>query len=208
MKLSQNLWQQNIDLAERCLAHPFILGLADGSLAQTTFTHYIAQDYFFLDAFARAYSIAAAKSPSAQSFSKLHHLASGVLSELELHQSYAQSLNIELQTIQPSTSTRQYVDFLLSTAWSQSMGITVAAMAPCMRLYAYLGKSLAKQGLSAKTYYEWVETYSSQDFEDLAQSLESLIDEFSTDSSLLQSTYRYAMVCEENFFTSAFQMLT
>ena len=48
------LWNANADLAEACLRHPFVRGMADGSLAREAFKRYVAQDVFFLDAFLRA----------------------------------------------------------------------------------------------------------------------------------------------------------
>jgi len=43
--------------------HPFTSGLADGSLAEAAFRHYLAQDYLFLIEFARAYALSVYKSP-------------------------------------------------------------------------------------------------------------------------------------------------
>jgi len=37
--------------------HPFTNGLADGSLAEAAFRHYLVQDYLFLTEFARAYAL-------------------------------------------------------------------------------------------------------------------------------------------------------
>ena len=54
------LWHQNAPLANECLHHPFVRGLADGTLEPETFKRYVAQDAFFLNAFARAYAFAAA----------------------------------------------------------------------------------------------------------------------------------------------------
>jgi thiaminase (transcriptional activator TenA) len=41
--------------------HPFTNGLADGSLAEAAFRHYLVQDYLFLIEFARAYALCVAK---------------------------------------------------------------------------------------------------------------------------------------------------
>ena len=60
--LYEILWQQNTHLAEACLHHPFVRGLADGTLYPEAFRRYVAQDAFFLNAFARAYALAAARS--------------------------------------------------------------------------------------------------------------------------------------------------
>jgi thiaminase/transcriptional activator TenA len=54
------LWQKNARLADDCLDHLFVRGLADGTFDPETFKRYLAQDAFFLNAFARAYALAAA----------------------------------------------------------------------------------------------------------------------------------------------------
>lgn len=206
MSLSTTLWQANADLARASLENPFIRGIRDGSLPPEKFAYYVGQDAFFLEAFARAYSIAAAKAPTWESFQVFHSLADGVLQELSLHQGDAQSQNVDLKTVVPGTATRQYTDFLLATAWSQPVGMTAVAMSPCMRLYAYLGQTLAKEGIPAHCYGDWIATYSGDDFEPLAQQLESLVDDYAQDTALTRSTYRYAMTCERDFFQAAWQV--
>ncbi|PSN19178.1 TenA family transcriptional regulator [filamentous cyanobacterium CCP5] len=205
MSLATNLWSENQDLARACLAHPFVQGIGDGSLPQTVFAGYVGQDAFFLEAFARAYSIAAAKAPTWEGFQTFHGLAYGVLSELNLHGGYAADWGVDLQAIAPDSATRHYTDFLLATAWSQPVGITAAAMAPCMRLYAYLGQQLALNGIPDHAYTDWIATYSSDEFEPLAQQLERLVDDHGDDIKAVQSAYRYAMTCELAFFESAWQ---
>ncbi|MEO1351446.1 MAG: TenA family protein [Cyanobacteria bacterium J06635_15] len=203
MSFAHNLWQAHQDLAFAALNHPFVQGIGDGSLPRANFAFYVGQDAFFLEAFARAYSIAAAKAPNWEGFNTFHTLADGVLEELKLHQGYAQRWQVDLQTVSPSTATRQYTDFLLATAWSQPVGITAVAMAPCMRLYAFIGQQLATKGIPDHAYSDWIQTYSSDDFDPLAQQLEKLVDQYATDTAVSRATYRYAMVCERDFFQAA-----
>ena len=203
MSLSQTLWQANQDIALACLQHPFVQGIGDGTLGKSKFTYYVGQDAFFLEAFARAYSIAAAKAPDWQIFQVFHNLAAGVLEELNLHQSFAQSWGVNLRQVIPGAATRQYTDFLLNTAWSQTPGATAVAMSPCMRLYAFLGQSLAAKGIPHHDYSQWIETYGSNAFESLAQQLEDLVDQQANDISLVRSHYNYAMECELRFFEAA-----
>jgi len=203
MSLSQTLWRANQDLIQASLNNAFVQGIADGSLPREKFAYYVGQDAFFLEAFARAYSIAAAKAPDWKSFNVFHSLAGGVLEELNLHQGYAHTWNVDITTVVPGTATRQYTDFLMATAWSQPVGVTAAAMSPCMRLYAYLGQQLAKDGIPDHAYKDWIVTYSSDAFEPLAQQLEMLVDELAQDSEPVRSAYRYAMVCERDIFQAA-----
>jgi thiaminase (transcriptional activator TenA) len=204
------LWQANLDLAQASLQNPFVQGIGNGTLPRPKFAYYIGQDAFFLEAFARAYSIAAAKSPNGESFHTFHALAGGVLQELKLHEAYAAAWGVSLQQVQPGSQTRQYTDFLLATAWSQPVGVTAVAMSPCMRLYAYLGQQLASNCLSQNRppheYSQWIATYSSDEFEPLAQQLETLVNQHSQDSELVRDTYRYAMICERDFFQAAWEI--
>jgi thiaminase (transcriptional activator TenA) len=203
MTKSITLWQANQDLAQACLNHPFVQNLGKGNLPPDTFAFYVGQDAFFLAAFARAYSIAAAKTIDISGFEAFHALAGGVLEELKLHQGYAATWGVDLATVQPSTTTQSYTDFLLATAWSQDIGMTVVAMAPCMRLYVFLGQTLAQTGIPDHAYSEWIRTYSSNEFEQLAQQLEALVEYHTPFNTSAQAHYRHAMRCERNFFQSA-----
>lgn len=205
MGLSEQLWQNSQDLALACLQHPFVQGISDGSLPRPLFADYVGQDAFFLEAFARAYSVAAAKAPDWPAFQIFHHLAGGVLAELELHQGYAQQWGVDLQAIVPNPATRRYTDFLLATAWSQEIGVTTVAMLPCMRLYSFLGQQLAADGIPQHLYQGWISTYSQPEFFQLAQQLAELADRYALDAPLVQSTYRYAMLCERDFFQAVWQ---
>lgn len=204
MDLSADLWRAHYELALASLHTPFVRGLADGSLSRDRFAYYVGQDAFFLEAFARAYSIAAAKAPDWDGFCALHALADGVLQELKLHGAYAAEWGVDLSAVQPGATTRRYTDFLLATAWAQEIGVTVVAMSPCMRLYAFLGQTLAQPRPPQHAYSDWIRTYSSDDFEGLAQQLEQLADQYACNCTLVQSTYDYAMQCERDFFHAAY----
>ena len=203
MSLSDDLWRDHADLAQACLAHPFVQGIGDGSLPRPGFAGYIGQDAFYLQAFARAYTIAAAKAPDWAGFCELHELAGGVLQELELHQGVAQTWGLDLSTVTPAPTTRRYTDFLLTTAWSGETGVTLAAMTPCMKLYAFLGQQLARQQNRTHSYRAWIDAYSSADFASLAVRLEQLLDRFAPDATIAARVYRYAMQCELDFFQAA-----
>ena len=60
--LHEVLWTSNFDLAQSCLAHPFVVALGDGTLKPDLFRAFIAQDAFFLRAFLKAYALALARS--------------------------------------------------------------------------------------------------------------------------------------------------
>lgn len=199
--LSAALWTANGDLAERILVHGFVRGLRDGSLPIRSFKGYVAQDAYFLEAFARAYAFCLANSTTREDLHGFAALIHGVLKELELHEGYADRWQVDLAGVAPMAATRAYVDFLLDTARCGALGETIAAMTPCMRLYAFLGRSLAATGVAPR-YEEWVTTYADPGFEALAAQLEALLDRHATDSQAVRANYRRAMELELGFFAA------
>ncbi len=197
--LSQHLWDDSRPQAERILAHGFVRGLGDGSLPAASFRAYVAQDAYFLEAFARAYALCLANGTSREDLEDFAGLIAGVVDELKLHAGYARSLGIEMEAVEPIAATRAYVDFLLGTARRGALGETIAAMTPCMRLYAFLGQSLAR-GAVAPAYADWVRTYADPGFEALAARLEALLDRHAVDSAAVRDNYRRAMALEYDFF--------
>jgi len=200
--IAKQLWEECRSSADAQLAHPFVQGIGTGDLPRDRFAAYVAQDAYFLDAFARAYALALAKSPDGDALRAFAELLRGVLDELALHAGYAAKWGIDLQP-EPDAATLAYTDFLLRVASLEPAGHAAAAMTPCMRLYAFLGQSLAASVDPASPYREWVDTYASPEFEALASRLEELLDRLGGDEAVLCSHYRTAMALEHRFWDAA-----
>jgi thiaminase/transcriptional activator TenA len=203
MSLARDLWTANADLAGEALAHPFVRGLADGSLPQERFAGYVAQDAFFLEAFARGYALGVARSPDRVGLDSFADLLQGVRDELRLHAGYAARWGIDLAAVRPAEATLAYTDFLLACAALGDVGLLCAALTPCMRLYAHLGGALA--GTGSGRYREWVDTYAAPEFEELAATLERLLDRYAADTPSVRAAYRRAMRLEVAFFSAAWE---
>jgi thiaminase (transcriptional activator TenA) len=202
MRRAAGLWKDNADLAEACLRHPFVQGIATGDLARDRFVFYVEQDAFFLDSFARAYALGFAKAPDASTMTELRALLDGVFEELELHRGYAEQWGAQLDP-EPSPATLAYTDFLLRVAWSEPAGRILAAMTPCMRLYAHLVQQLAPSASADSPYREWISTYGDPGFEALAARTEALLTAHDDGSDAVADHYRTAMRLELGFFEQA-----
>ena len=200
--LAGRLWAGSADLAAAALRHPFVTGLADGSLPTERFSGYVGQDAFFLEGFARAYALGVAHSRDRATLDAFADLLAGVREELRLHDGYAARWGVDLAAVEPVPATSAYTEFLLATAALGDLGETCAAMTPCMRLYAHLGQALA--GRAAPEYAEWVDTYADPGFEELASTLEALLDRLAVDTPSVARAYRRAMELEVAFFDAAF----
>ena len=203
LALHELLWRANADLVEACTRHRFVRELADGTLDPDVFRRYVGQDAFFLRAFGRAYALGAARALTLDDVAAFHGLLGGVLDELRLHQAYAVELGIDLQRVDPLPETRAYTNFLLSTGWGRAIGDILAAMTPCMRLYAHLGAQLAAGGVPDHRYRRWIEAYSAPSFADLTGAIEAVLDRHAVDTASVRAAYRYALLCERDFFSAA-----
>lgn len=207
--LHARLWHENRDLALACLEHSFVRQLAAGSLPAAVFGRYVAQDVHYLEAFFRAYALAAARCEGRhQAAVAFHRLMGGVLRELEMHAGHAEELGLELEAVTPHPATTAYVDLLLEVAWQRGLGQTIAVMTPCMRLYASLGRELAASRRPDHPYRDWIDAYSSPEAEELAGTLEGLLDELAEDVPEVHELYRRAMECELAFFSAPFDERT
>jgi thiaminase/transcriptional activator TenA len=66
--------------------HPFINAMADGTLPEPAFRHYLVQDYLFLIEFARSYALAAYKAPTLADMRDAAAAMAAILDvEMDLH---------------------------------------------------------------------------------------------------------------------------
>jgi thiaminase/transcriptional activator TenA len=197
------LWRSNSGLVQSCLAHPFVEALGNGTLKAELFRDYVAQDAFFLRAFAKVYELALARSSDPEIIAWFSELTGGVQEELKLHRVYAAELGVDLERVAPNPACRTYTGFLVRTGQQSSLAETVAALAPCMSLYAFLGRELVPRCGPEHPYRRWIETYSSGAFGELANRLESVLDRVGTDTKEVRYAYRYALECELAFFSAS-----
>lgn len=180
-------------LRERARHHPFVLGLADGTLPPETFARWIVQDGFYLDTYARVLALAAAEAPSRAARTRwadllhltLHH-------ELDAHRELAGQFELteaDLERGAPGPATRAYTDFLLAHGRA-SYGALVAALVPCGVGYAEIARDLARRPPSPDPRYAaWVRTYDDPAFYAAVAFMEAELDRVEEDETTLERVY-------------------
>ena len=200
---ADSFWQHDRDLADACLRHPFVRGLADGTLPAWRYRDYVAQDAWFLRAFAQAYELAAARCADAVGRELYRELGDGVSAELELHGRTARAMGIDLAATVPADATLAYTEFLTATAATRPEACTAAAMLPCLRLYAWLGQQLLPHLAPVSPYGDWVRTYADPGFDTLWRKLAPRLEAQGTALGELAALHRRAMHLEHRFFAAA-----
>ncbi len=166
--------------------HPFLRGIADGTLAPERFSRFVRQDYVFLVEYARLLALGAARAPDLATMTRFSELTREILTvEMDLHRSFAAELGIpaaELEAETPLPTTQGYTDFLVRTAALGDFAELAAALLPCMWGYAEIGRGLAAEGRSPdERYARWVDMYASAEFGEMAEWCRALVDRLGAD---------------------------
>ena len=129
--------------------HPFTNGLADGSLAEAAFRHYLVQDYLFLTEFARAYALSVYKSPKLADMREAAAGLSAILDiEMNLHVKVCASWGLspsDLEQTPPAVEMLAYTRYVLDAGMRGDLLALKVALAPCVIGYAEIATRLAAQ---------------------------------------------------------------
>lgn len=165
---SARLWDEIEPTFQAILAHPFITGLTDGTLALNVFAHYVAQDVHYLRDYARALAIVGAKAPRlADTAMFTRHAAEVYDVELSLHATLLPALGLDakaLDGVGVMPTTQAYTSYLIATAYGGSFADGLAAVLPCYWIYARVGAALLAQGSPDPRFQSWIESYGGDDF--------------------------------------------
>src|SRR6478735_4015198 len=133
--------------------HPFTEGLADGSLAEAAFRHYLVQDYLFLIEFARAYALSVYKSPGLADMRDAAAGLSAILDvEMDLHVKLCAGWGLsprDLERTEPAAETLAYTRYVLDTGMRGDLLALKVALAPCVIGYAEIAHRLAEHPRAA-----------------------------------------------------------
>jgi len=183
MSFSQELRREADEIWASWHQHPFIKGIGSGNLKREKFVYWIKQDYLYLIDYSRVFAYAAARARKLEHMQHFARLMDGVLNtEMNLHRNYCAEFGIkaeELEELEKSPTCQAYTDFLVRTAATESLGVTVGALLPCFWGFFEIGNRLKEVGDTSEKnpYRHWIEMYSSGEFEDLARWSRELTDE-------------------------------
>ena len=185
-RFTSDLWAAAEPIYRQIVAHPFLAGLADGTLDVQAFRFYIVEDTLYLREFARTLSITAAKAPKEEWIVAFDRDAIGSLeAERALHESYFRDFGLteaELENRPPAPTTLAYTSYLLATAYASDFGEALSAVLPCYWIYLEVGKALAKRGSPNPLYQRWVDNYGSEGYEKTVDSVLAIMDEVAAES--------------------------
>jgi thiaminase/transcriptional activator TenA len=165
------------------IRHPFVLGLAEGSLPEAAFRHYLRQDFVFLIHFSRAYALAAYKSDTLEDIRAAAETVSALAgSEMQLHIGYCRQWGIDeaaLAATPEAQANLAYTRFVLERGQAGDLLDLHAALAPCVIGYAEIGAWLAADPATRRDgnpYNEWIEMYAGAEYQEVADGARAMLD--------------------------------
>jgi thiaminase (transcriptional activator TenA) len=163
--------------------HPFTNAMADGSLDEAAFRHYLAQDYLFLIEFARAYALAIYKSPALGNMREAAAGLSAILDvEMDLHVKLCAGWGLspgDLERTPPAAEMLAYTRYVLDTGMRGDLLALKVALAPCVIGYAEIATRLAaRPGADAATnpYRVWIAEYAGAPYQEVAAKAQAQLD--------------------------------
>lgn len=160
--------------------HPFVAGLAAGTLPQLAFRHYLQQDWLFLLHFARAYALAGYKAGDLVELRDASAKLVAVLRETELHVSFCAQWGLDeaaLEALPEAPATLAYTRFVLETGLRGDLLDLYVALAPCTVGYGEIGaRLLAVAGRTGNPYEDWIAAYGGEDYQAVARAHVAMLD--------------------------------
>ena len=152
--------------------HEFVEQLAEGTLPQPCFLHYLKQDFLFLKQYARAYALAIYKARNLEDMRRALPSVYALLdSEIAHHVTYCGQWGLtesDLENEPEDFGTVAYTRYVLDAGMTGDLVELYAALAPCSIGYAVIGKALLasdKTVLEGNPYRSWIELYGGEEFQ-------------------------------------------
>ncbi len=168
--------------------HPFVSQLGKGTLAKSSFQHYLQQDYLYLIHYARAFALAVFKSETpAQMRASMPSLTGLAQEEIALHIQYCKSWGLEeddVLAIPEGVATVAYTRYLIDAGVQGDLTDLYAALVPCALGYAHVGQWLMKDAnakLDGNPYSDWIDVYAGEDYQKSALATTAFFDELISD---------------------------
>jgi thiaminase/transcriptional activator TenA len=175
-----SMWAVMQGVFRRILAHPFVVGLTDGSLPRDAFAYYVIQDAHYLRDYARALAIVGARAPDEPTIAMFAGHARGAIEvERALHAGLFREMGIgeeQVRAMPVMPTTLAYTSYLLRACQQGSFAEGVGAVLPCYWIYAEVGKALLARSSPDPLYARWIATYGGDEFAAIVADVLALVD--------------------------------
>jgi len=180
---------------EKCLSHPFVRGIGDGTLDVEKFKFFMLQDYLYLFDYAKVFALGVVKARDKELMRTFAKNVDAVLNgEMNIHRAYMDRLGVteeQVLSVHPALDNLSYTHYMTSVASSGTPMEIVASILACSWSYAEIGQALAQipGALEHPFYGEWIRGYASEEYAATNDRLIRLMNDLAEDASEEQVKY-------------------
>lgn len=173
MKFSESLKQAADPILKAQFEHPFVKGLADGTLPMNKFRFYMIQDSLYIVDYARAMAWVAPLMPNVKDILAMLDAAKASFQiEAMLKVQYFQQFGITMEDAlktEPAPICKAYIDHLFRYTRTGTLAEGMAAILPCGWIYVEIGHHFTAEKTipDDHPYKSWLMTYAAPEFRDL-----------------------------------------
>ncbi|MBP3953229.1 thiaminase II [Bacillus suaedae] len=217
MKFSEALRSKVDEIWQASFDHPFVTGIADGTLPLENFKYYVMQDSYYLSHFAKVQALGAAKASDLHTTNRMAIHSQGTYgAEMELHEKFSKLLGVEeeeLKVFKPAPTAYAYTSHLYRAAYNGHLGDVIAAILPCYWLYYEIGERLVGSKPSEPIYQEWIDAYGGDWFRQLVEEQIDRLDEIAgqvtdEDRNRMEEHFIISSQYEYSFWDMAYRLET
>ena len=161
--------------------HDFLKKLSAGTLKEEKFLNYLIQDYLFLIQFSKAWSLAILKSDNLEEMKIAASTVNDLINfEMELHISLCANYGISKSDLENADEENQniaYTRYVLELGYSGDLLDLLSSLAPCVLGYGEIGINYKNSNPKISMYQKWIDTYSSNEYQDVCKNVANLIDQ-------------------------------
>ncbi|MEE2996139.1 MAG: thiaminase II [Pseudomonadota bacterium] len=157
------------------VGHDFVCQLADGTLPEKCFRHYLIQDYLFLVHFARAWALAAFKADDLPDIRSAASVLSGIVDvEMDLHVRYCADWGLtetDMASAPEAMETTAYTRYVFERGMAGDLLDMHVALAPCIVGYGEIGQVLASDPatvIDGNPYRSWIDMYAGEEYQEIS----------------------------------------
>jgi len=163
-EFTQRLWDSVSDIYEELLSSEFVLGLANGRLAEESFKHYLSQDVIYIKRDSQALANMSERAICEKESLFFKRMSSDCI-EIEdiLHNEFMDYFNVKAAKEQ-SLAFANYSSFIEEMADKAEYPIAVAALLPCFWLYGKVGHHILATQSPTNKYQKFIDTYSGDEY--------------------------------------------
>lgn len=179
---------------EASFKHPFVQGIANGTLPLEKFKFYMMQDAYYLKHYTKILALSAAKATEEEHVQYFLKTAQFIHeAELELHRTTFKQLHVtedDFAQFKVAPATYNYVNHLYHAVHNGGVEEAFAALVPCPWLYQEIGQKIKTAQPEQALYREWIALYSSDEMVQTVAEQREILNHFARNNTQKQGVLR------------------